>query len=106
MIRAEGVRACFRLIRARGGEVYPGLKRGVEGCPVGVVAGFLWFFSRVRAVRELLVGAGEECEALVGVMVGECEGLEGVDWRAIERMRPGVLGSRVSEGEGWDGEAR
>lgn len=86
-VRAEGVRNGFALIRALGFDVYPGLKRGAEKCPVVIVAAVLWLLSRIQGFREILAQGADECEAIVGQMVEAAGGLKGqdVDVEAIRR---------------------
>lgn len=91
MIRARGVKACFGLVRALGGEVYPKGKRWVDRMPAWCFAVVLWGLSRVKGFRELLGTGKVECEAICGVMVGKAEGFEGVDVEEIRRMGLGGL---------------
>lgn len=66
---ALGIRACFRLIRSQGYEIYPQSKLWIERLPVTVIASMLWTLSRIPSFRVLLATGEKECCALVNAMV-------------------------------------
>lgn len=86
---ALGIRACFRLIRSEGYEIYPRGKAWMEWLPVTLIASMLWTLSRVTSFRVLLATGEKECRALVNVMVESGEKVEGFDdCQAILAMKP------------------
>ena len=66
---ARGVREGFTLIQRLGFRVYPQGKSRLNSRPIWVVAGMLWFMSRVPAFRELLATGIAECRALADAML-------------------------------------
>jgi 2-dehydropantoate 2-reductase len=90
MVLARGVHACFALVKAQGYEVYPAMKRRIDGSPAWVMAAMLWAMSRVRSFRELLAGGRDEAVALVeSVVAAAPSGTAPEVVAAIEAMRPG-----------------
>ena len=63
-----GVHECFALIQGLGHRVYPNGKVWLSRSPLWVLAGVLWFLSRLTLFRELLATGTNECRALVDVM--------------------------------------
>ncbi len=69
MVIARGLQESFTLIQRLGYRLYPSGKARLHASPVWLVAGILWFMSRIRPFRELLATGANECEALVDVLV-------------------------------------
>jgi len=69
MVLARGVHASFALIQRLGYRLYPSGKSWLNRSPAWIVAGMLWFMSRITSFRELLATGIGECRALVDVMV-------------------------------------
>ena len=89
MVLARGVQASFSLIEHLGYSVYPSGKRLLFRSPAGVVAGMLWFLSRVSGFRDVLATGSRECQALLDVLVAAARQTQpAVLSGMIEAMRP------------------
>jgi len=66
---AQGVRACYTLLKSLGLEVYPKTKRRIAGAPIWATAAMLWVMSRVPPFRELLATGKEEAQALTDALI-------------------------------------
>ncbi len=69
MVLGHGVRASFTLIKRLGYRLYPSEALWLDRLPPWVVAGMLWYVSRIPSFRELLATGIGECPALVDVML-------------------------------------
>ncbi len=69
LVLARGIHASFRLIEALGGSIYPTSKKRIDRLPDPIIAGLLWFLSRVPSFRDLLATGEVECAALVDAML-------------------------------------
>ena len=69
MVIAEGMQESFTLIQRLGYRLYPTGKSLLHSSPTWLVAGLLWFVSRIRAFRELLATGANESRALVDAFV-------------------------------------
>lgn len=89
MILARGVQESFTLIQRLGFRLYPSGKAFLHASPVWIVAGMLWFMSRVRTFRELLATGIGECRALVDVLVATASQLNSsIAITKIRAMKP------------------
>jgi 2-dehydropantoate 2-reductase len=66
---AKGMQESFTLIQRLGYRLYPSGKSLLHASPTWLVAGMLWFMSRIRSFRELLATGANECRALVDVLL-------------------------------------
>ncbi len=66
---ARGMQESFTLIQRLGYQIYPSGKVLLHISPEWLVAGMLWFMSRIRSFRDLLATGANECRALVDVLV-------------------------------------
>ena len=66
---AHGLQESFTLIQRLGYELYPRGKARLHAMPAWMVAGMLWFVSRIPSFRKLLSTGVNECRALVDVLV-------------------------------------
>lgn len=69
MVLAQGVQESFTLVERLGYKIYPSGKVLLHVSPVWVMAGILWFMSRIRSFRELLASGAGECRALIEVLM-------------------------------------
>lgn len=93
IVLSRGVRASFDLIKAMGYPIYPRSKTVLDRTLVTVLAGTLWFLSRIRSFRELLATGRTECEAIIDAMLDAARRKQcHVDGR-IEAMRPSKYGT-------------
>ncbi len=86
---ARGLQESFTLIRRLGYRLYPSGKSLLHASPVTVVAGLLWFLSRIRSFRELLATGINESRALVDALVASASHAQPpVSVKKILRMKP------------------
>ena len=89
MVLARGAQEGWTLIRQLGYKIYPSGKALLHASPAWVVAGILWFMSRIRSFRELLATGAAECNALIGVLVQAAAGTNPtIDIKKIQAMKP------------------
>jgi 2-dehydropantoate 2-reductase len=89
MVLARGVHESFALIQRLGYRIYPSGKSWLHRSPAWVVAGMLWFLTRIPSFRELLATGANECRALVDVMVAAAARAHSPDSvAAIQAMKP------------------
>ncbi len=89
MVIARGVQESFTLIQRLGYRLYPAGKLWLYRSPAWVVAGMLWFMSRLKSFRELLATGIGECRALVDSLVSATPRAGAVIRVArIEAMKP------------------
>ena len=89
MALARGVHEGFAVIRQLGYELYPSGKRRLSRSPAEVVAGLLWFMSRIPSFRKLLATGAGECRALVDAMAAAAsQANPPVAFAAIQAMKP------------------
>ena len=69
LVIARGLQESFTLIQRMGYRLYPAGKARLHASPAWLVAGILWFMSRIRPFRALLATGVNECRALVDVLV-------------------------------------
>ena len=69
MIIARGLKGGLAITKGLGYRLYPPAKAALAARPLVLVAGMLWFVSRIRSFRELLATGINECRALADVMV-------------------------------------
>ncbi len=65
VVVARGARESWTMIKRLGYPLYPGGKVLLHASPTWLLAGLLWFVSRIRSFRELLATGANECQALV-----------------------------------------
>ena len=87
---AEGIRACYMVVRGLGYEVYPKMKKRIVSLPVVIIACGLWALSRVKSFRDLLATGSPECDAIIDEMISaaESKGLAREVVEGVRRMRP------------------
>ena len=68
MVVARGVHAGYAVIKGLGYRVYPPGKSALDASPTLLIAGMLWFVSRITAFRELLSTGVNECRVLIDVV--------------------------------------
>ena len=91
---AQGLQESFSLSQRLGYKRYPSGKVRLQRSPLWIVAGLLWFVSRIPSFRDLLATGIKECCALIDVLVADAA-----------RVHPPVLVNRIlamnplSEGE-------
>lgn len=86
---ARGMQEGFTLIQQLGYQLYPSGKARLHAAPAWVVAGMLWFMSRISSFRELLATGLNECRALVDVLVADSqEAKPSISISKIEAMKP------------------
>ena len=69
MVVARGMQEGFLLVQRLGYPLYPWGKSRLNSSPAWVVAGMLWFVSRIPSFRDLLATGENECRALVDVLI-------------------------------------
>lgn len=89
IVIARGMQESFTLIQRLGFRLYPSGKARLHASPVWLVAGLLWFLSRIRPFREVLATGANECRALVDVLVANASQAQPpVAVREILAMKP------------------
>ena len=66
---ARGMQDGFTLVQRMGYRLYPAGKARLHASPAWMVAGLLWFMSRIPSFRTLLATGVNECRALVDVLI-------------------------------------
>ena len=90
IVIARGLQESFTLIQRLGFRLYPSGKARLQASPVWLVAGILWFMSRIRPFRELLATGANECRALVDVLATNASQAQPpVSVQQILGMKPG-----------------
>ena len=89
MVIARGAQESFTLIQCLGYRLYPSGKAFLHASPAWVLAGMLWFMSRIKPFRELLATGVNESRALVDTLVESASGHErSVSVETIAAMKP------------------
>lgn len=89
MVVAGGMQESFKLIERLGYPIYPTGKKVLYNSPAWVPAGMLWSMTRMKSFRELLATGGNECRALIDVLlVNAPRANPPVSVSAIRAMRP------------------
>jgi 2-dehydropantoate 2-reductase len=89
MTLARGIHVSFELIAGLGHSIYPAGKVRLSKSPAWIIAGMLWFLSRVSSFRTLLAAGRAECESLVDAMAAAAPRANPpVDVAKIRAMKP------------------
>lgn len=92
MVVAQGMAACFSIIKQLGHPVFPRDKAILYRTPVGVVASMMWAVSRVPMIRDGFSDGLQECSALIGDVLAVARrsgrAIEPGNLRKLEKMRP------------------
>ncbi len=89
MVLARGMQEGLTLIQRLGYSLYPSGKARLHASPAWIVAGMLWFMSRVRSFREVLSTGLKECCALVDMLVAAAPRAKpGVSIAKLQAMKP------------------
>lgn len=79
----------FTLIQRLGYRLYPRGKSLLHASPTWLVAGMLWFMSRIPSFRDLLATGANESRALVDIFVANApQAQPPVSVKKIMAMRP------------------
>ena len=88
MVVARGVHASYAVIKSLGYRVYPSGKSALNASPAVLIAGGLWFLSRITAFRELLATGANECRVLIDVVAAAAAGATPAAVAEILAMKP------------------
>jgi 2-dehydropantoate 2-reductase len=94
LVIARGMQESFTLIQRLGYRLYPSGKAWLHASPAWMVAGVLWFMSRITSFRELLATGINECRALVDMFVANAPRANPpVSVATIQAMKPAEVRS-------------